>query len=104
AEMMTRWVARLSPDASEALHLAARAHHIRRWEVPRNTYPEGRQGYLQWRSDLHGVHAGHAAAILREHGYDEAMIDRVGAIISKRGLRRDPEVQVFEDALSLVFL
>lgn len=104
ARMMTRWVEILAPEASEAMHLAARAHHIRRWETPRETYPAGRQGYLKWRSDLHQVHAAHAAEILREAGYDEATIARVGSIIGKQGLRRDPEVQVFEDALNLVFL
>jgi hypothetical protein len=42
AELMTGWVRRLAPDASEAQMLAARAdHHLRRWVVPRATYPEG---------------------------------------------------------------
>lgn len=104
SEMMTHWVSQLAPDASEALHLAARAHHIRRWETPRSSYPEGRQGYLKWRSDLHRVHAGHAADILRAAGYDEATIDRTSVIIQKQDLRRDHDVQVFEDALGLVFL
>ncbi|MDZ7727026.1 MAG: DUF4202 domain-containing protein [Dehalococcoidia bacterium] len=104
AEMMTRWVRRLAAAPSEALLLAARAHHIRRWEVPRSSYPAGRHGYLRWRSDLHRFHAETTAAILRECGYDEATITRVSDIIQKRNLRDDPEVQVFEDALNLVFL
>ena len=37
------WVVRLDPDASVALRLAARAHHLRRWELPRSDYPEGRR-------------------------------------------------------------
>jgi hypothetical protein len=104
AELMTRWVERLVPDPSEALLLAARAHHIRRWEVPRSTYPAGRRGYLRWRHDLHRFHAEKTGAILRDCGYDEATIARVGEIIQKRDLRQDPDVQVFEDALNLVFL
>ena len=45
------WVTRLDPDASTALRLAARAHHLRRWVVPRASYPHGRAGYLRWRRD-----------------------------------------------------
>ncbi len=104
AEMATRWVQRLRPDASEALLLAARGHHIRRWERPRSDYPAGRQGYLRWRRDLQVFHAETTGKILREAGYDEEVIARVGAIIRKRGLGRDEDVQAFEDALSLVFL
>lgn len=104
AEMVTEWVRRLRPDASEALLLAARAHHLRRWAVPRSAYPEGRAGYLRWRRDLHERHAAEAGEILRGAGYDEATIARVGAIIRKRNLSSDPEVQALEDALCLVFL
>ena len=96
--------AKLRPDASEALLLAARAHHIRRWAVPRSTYPEGREGYLRWRSELHRHHAGTVAAILEGEGYDGETIARVQDIVHKRQLARDPEVQTLEDALCLVFL
>ena len=34
AQRMTAWVERLDPTASEALLLAARSQHIRRWESP----------------------------------------------------------------------
>lgn len=104
AEMVTAWVRRLRPDASEALLLAARAHHLRRWAVPRAAYPAGRAGYLRWRRDLHERHAAEAGEILRAVGYDEGTIERVQAIIRKRNLGADPEVQALEDALCLVFL
>ncbi len=104
SEMMTEWVRRLRPDADEALLLAARAHHIRRWESPRSSYPEGRKGYLRWRTDLHEFHARVTGEILVECGYDEATVARVQQIIRKHGLGRDPDVQVMEDALCLVFL
>lgn len=103
-EAATEWVRRLRPDASEALLLAARAHHIRRWAVPRATYPDGRAGYLQWRRDLHVAHARDTAEILAACGFDADVIDRVQAIIRKRNLAHDAEVQAFEDALCLVFL
>ena len=104
AEMVTAWVRRLRPEASEALLLAARAHHLRRWTVPRSSYPDGRRGYLRWRRDLHERHASETGDILTDAGYDEAMASRVGDIVRKRNLGSDPEVQALEDALCLVFL
>lgn len=105
AELASEWVERLCPDASEALRLAARAHHVRRWAIPRADHPEGRAGYLRWRRALQDLHARTAADILRDHGYDDATVKRVDDLLHKRGLGRgDPEVQAFEDALCLVFL
>lgn len=104
SEMLTRWVRELAPEPSEALLLAARGQHIRRWEHPRSSYPEGRRGYLRWRTGLYTFHAETTAALLREAGYDDATIARVSAVIRKQGLGHDPEVQVIEDGLCLVFL
>ena len=104
AVMLGEWVARLDPEPSEALLLATRGHHVRRWTRPRASYPEGRRGYLRWRSDLHGFHAEEVGRILREAGYDEPTVERVQQIVRKQGLRSDPEVQTLEDGLNLVFL
>lgn len=104
AALVTEWVVALRPDASDALLLAARAHHLRRWSVPRTTYPAGRAGYLRWRKDLHEQHAREVGEILSGVGYDTETIDRVQNLVRKRGLGRDPEVQTLEDALCLVFL
>lgn len=104
AELMTEWVNRLDPDADEAQLLAARAHHLRRWSLPRDQYPDGRAGYLRWRTALRKQHAAEVAELLREVGYDDATIERVRAIVNKEGLGTDPSVQVHEDALCLVFL
>lgn len=104
ARLMTDWVRRLDPDATEAQLLAARAHHLRRWSLPRQDFPEGRAGYLRWRTQLKRQHAAEVAEILRPLGYDDATIERVQQIVRKEGLGRDPAVQVHEDALCLVFL
>lgn len=104
AELMTEWVERLDPDADEAQLLAARAHHLRRWSVPRSSYPEGRAGYLRWRTGLKRQHAEEVAAILTDAGYQDTVVDRVRDIVAKRGLGTDPAVQTHEDALCLVFL
>lgn len=104
AELMTAWLERLVEHPTDAQRLAARAHHLRRWVSPRDDYPEGRAGYLRWRKDQAKRQAAEVAELLAGCGYDEATIDRVQAIITKVGLRTDPEVQAHEDALCLVFL
>jgi hypothetical protein len=104
AELVTAWVERLRPDASEPLLLAARGHHFRRWTVPRASAPAGRAGYLRWRKSLQVQTAGELGAILSDAGYDDATIARVQAIVRKDHLATDAEVQVLEDALCLVFL
>lgn len=104
AELMTAWVRRLDPEADEAQLLAARAHHLRRWALPRDEYPEGRAGYLRWRTELKKRHAAEVGAILADEGYGPEVVERVGAIIRKEGLGADPAVGVHEDALCLVFL
>ena len=104
AALLSQWVTRLVPSPSEALLLAARGHHIRRWTVPRASYPPGRDGYLRWRRDLRAFHADEVAAILRAEGYDEPLVERVQQIVRKEDLYSDPEVQTLEDGLNLVFL
>lgn len=104
AEAVTAWVLRLDPQADEAQLLAARAHHLRRWSIPRTDHPDGRAGYLRWRAALKRRHAEEVATILDGCGYDEATIRRVQQIVRKEGLPADPQVQTHEDALCLVFL
>ncbi len=101
------WVGRLLSEPSEAVLLAARAHHLRRWELPRSGYPEGRPGYLRWRRDQKRRHADDIAVILEAVGYDEADVTRTQALTLRDGLGSatcDPESQAVEDAACLVFL
>ena len=104
AQWLTDWVSKLSPDASEPLRLAARCQHICRWEIPRDTYPMDKPGYLRWRADLKKFHADKSGKILRDVGYDEAIVQRVQELNLKKKFPNDPEVCVLEDALCLVFL
>lgn len=108
SELAVAWVRRLRAGdpagPPEALLLAARAHHVRRWEIPRSTYPDGRAGYLKWKRDLQSHHAAVVAPLLAGAGYDAGMVERVQDIVRKRGLAQDPDVQTLEDALCLVFL
>ena len=104
AQRMSDALERFAPDASEVVRLAARCQHIRRWTVSRDSYPQGRDGYRRWRTDLGGFHAETAGGILREIGYEEAAVGRVRALLRKERLKADPEVQLLEDVVCLVFL
>lgn len=98
------WVDRLDPAARPAQRLAARAHHLRRWELPRSDYPEGRAGYLRWRTAAKTRHASDVGRLLSDEGWDDEVVAEVGRLIRKEGLGRVPEVQVHEDAVCLAFL
>lgn len=104
ARWLTEWVLKLCPAASEALRLAARCQHLRRWEIPRVSYPMDRAGYLRWRAELKRFHAEKSGEILRAAGYEAATIQRVQELNLKQNFPADPECRVLEDALCLVFL
>ena len=104
AQRLTDWVLRLCPQASEALRLAARCQHLCRWKIPRDSHPLTRAGYLQWREALKKFHAQRAADILRRVGYPDDLIARVQQLNLKKGFPQDPETQILEDALCLLFL
>ena len=104
AERMSEMLQRFAPDANEAVKLAVRAQHIKRWTVPRNTYPMTPEGYKAWRSGLYKFHAETAGALMREAGYDAAMAEQVGRIVAKKGIKVNDDSQLLEDIASLVFL
>jgi hypothetical protein len=104
AHRLGDWVLKLCPGASEPLQLAARCQHLRRWEIPRSSYPMTRAGYLQWRAALKNFHAQKSGEILRQCGYPENLILRVQSLNLKKNFPADPESRVLEDALCLVFL
>lgn len=103
SEWMTGWVKRLEPNPSEELLIAARGQHVCRWEIPRESFPNDRKGYLAWREKLKGFHAEKVAGFMREAGYPAESIAKTERMILKKNIR-DPEAQVIEDALCLVFL
>jgi tRNAThr (cytosine32-N3)-methyltransferase len=104
ADRMETWVARLVPDASPLLHLAARCQHLERWLVPRATFPEGKAGYHAWRKSLYGKQADRARDLLLQAGISEAEAADVATWVSKTGLMTNPGTQALEDAACLVFL
>jgi hypothetical protein len=104
AQRMTACLARVAPDAPEAVQLAARCQHIRRWSIPRADFPMTRPGYHQWRNTLKKYHAELAGQLLTQAGYEPDMIRRVQELVQKLRLKDDPEVQLLEDVICLVFL
>jgi Domain of unknown function (DUF4202) len=104
ARRMSEMLDRFAPEASEAVRLAVRCQHIRRWEIPRASYPRTPEGYKAWRTGLMDFHADAAAAILGESGYEEETIARVRSLLRKERLKRDAETQLLEDVIAFVFL
>lgn len=104
AERMSARLAAIYPDASDLLRIAARAQHLRRWEVARADYSEGRKGYNDWRRACRVHHATLVGEIMRANGYDDAAIGHVGALIRKEQLKKDPESQALENVAAVVFL
>ena len=100
----THWVERLKPDAEVAVHLAARAHHLRRWEIARAEYPEGRAGYHRWKRDARDAARRAISDVLGPVGVDHVTIERVGALVNRDDLGHDDGTQLVEDAACLVFL
>ena len=104
AERMTAWLGKIAPGAPEIVRLAVRAQHIERWKIPRSDYPKDRQGYRKWRVELGKFHAESAGRILVQAGYDDETTARVQSLLRKEQLKTDPNCQLLEDVICLVFL
>ncbi|HZY81573.1 MAG TPA: DUF4202 domain-containing protein [Cyclobacteriaceae bacterium] len=104
AQRMSERLEKFKPDAPEHVRLAIRCQHIGRWQIPRNTYPNGKKGYIAWRNKLKDHHAAIAGGILEKVGYDKAMIDMVQDLLEKKDLRNNPNTQLLEDVVCLVFV
>lgn len=104
AQRMTGMQERYAPDAPEEVKLAVRAQHIQRWKSPRSDYPMDKKGYMLWRTTLYKFHADTAGALMKQVGYDDAMIARVKTIVGKKELKTNPGTQMMEDIVDLTFL
>ncbi|MDH5536607.1 MAG: DUF4202 domain-containing protein, partial [Betaproteobacteria bacterium] len=101
ARRMSAMLERFAPDAPEAVRLAARCQHIRRWDIPRVDYPRTPAGYKEWRTRLQRHHAEIAGKILRGAGYGDDMVGRVASLLKKEKLKRDLDSQLLEDVVAL---
>ena len=103
-QRMTTELDRLFPAAPDVLRIAARGQHVERWLLPRAAFPDGREGYLEWRREQARRHAQRIAGLMAAAGYDATDQDRVGVLLRKEGIKRDPQVQALEDVICFVFL
>lgn len=104
AQRMSEALDQFEPQAKESLKIAARAQHIARWKIDRQSYPMDRAGYLKWRTDLKKMHAELTASILEKVGYNTEFIKEVGDLIQKKLLKKNNDAQTLEDVVCLVFL
>ena len=104
AQRVYRWVEQLAEQPSEELLLAARAHTLRRWMIPRDRYPMTTVAYHQWRNALALFHADEAETILHAVGYPAKQIQSITDFITKKNWPENKEACVLEDADCLVFL
>lgn len=103
-QRMTAEADRQCPGATDTFRIAARGQHIERWLLPRDAYPDGKAGYLEWRREQARRHAARLAGIMAEAGYGPDDQARAGVLVRKEGLKRDAEVQALEDVICFVFL
>ena len=104
SEKMSKYLENCNPNASDILKLAIRAQHLRRWEIPRDSYPMNKVGYHAWRTYLKKRQAEMASQICLDCGYSEDDANRVAHLIRKEDLKKDEETQTLEDVACLVFL
>ena len=104
SQRMTETLFKYNQNPPEALQLAARGQHVKRWTIPRNEYPMDRKGYLQWRTKLKLMHANLVEKIMSDNGYETGIINQVKLLINKNKLKTDPPSQQLEDVVCLVFL
>lgn len=104
SQRMSDHLHRFVPNPPELLQIAARAQHIGRWLLPRDTYPKTKPGYKQWRTELGRMHANTTAEIMADQGYSAEDQERIKQLLTKQKLKSDDLVQALEDVICLVFI
>ena len=104
AERMSACLMRLYPDASDQLRIATCAQHIGRWEIPRDRFPLGRDGYNAWRTACRSHHVALITPLMQQAGYPDADIAQVAKMIRKQELKQDPGSQALENVAAFVFV
>ena len=103
-QRMTEMLERYNSDADQVVKLAIRGQHIQRWQSPRNAYPMGQQGYHKWRSELYTFHANKVANLMAQTGFNTQDIERAKNAVAKVGIKSNPDAQLLEDVVGLVFI
>ncbi|WP_340677696.1 DUF4202 domain-containing protein [Paraglaciecola sp.] len=101
---MSNMLERYKNEADFVVKLAIHGQHIQRWQSPRSAYPMDRQGYHKWRSDLYIFHADKVANIMEQTGFNGQDIERAKNAVAKVGIKSNPDTQLLEDVVGLVFI
>jgi len=103
-QQMSACLSQYWPQANELLQIAVRAQHIKRWQLKRTDYPEGKAGYYQWRIAQGRFHAELTANIMLDEGYTQQEADKCASMLRKENLKTNSDTQTLEDVACLVFL
>lgn len=103
-QQMTACLEQYWPDANELLQIAVRAQHIKRWQLKRTEFAEGKAGYYQWRIAQGKFHAELTATTMVKNGYTNDQAEQCASIIRKENLKTNSDSQTLEDVACLVFL
>lgn len=103
-KQMTACLTQYWPQANEILQIAVRAQHIKRWQLKRSEFAEGKAGYYQWRIAQGKFHAELTAELMLAQGFSEDEAAQCGVILRKEQLKTNADSQILEDVACLVFL
>lgn len=103
-QQMTACLKQYWPEANELVQIAVRAQHIKRWQLKRSEFSDGKAGYYQWRIAQGKFHGELTASIMIEQGYSQEQAEQCAAIIRKDNLKTNTDSQNLEDVACLVFL
>lgn len=101
---MLETLSQIFKNANTVQVIAAKAHHLCRWEIPRTTFAKGKQGYLKWRQTLYKHQSEKATHVLTQLQFDKQTIEDIANAIQKKGLKQNFNTQVVEDVACIVFL
>jgi hypothetical protein len=104
SQYMSACLEKYWPNSNELLQIAVRAQHVKRWQLKRTDFPDGKQGYLTWRKALGIYHGATAKAVMLAHGYSPEDAEATALIIRKQNLKSNSDSQTLEDVACLVFL
>lgn len=103
-QQMTECLSKYWPESNELLQIAVRAQHIKRWQLKRTEFEQGKVGYYAWRIAQGKFHAELTASIMTEQSYSAEQAEQTAAIIRKEKLKSNDDSQTLEDVACLVFL
>ena len=103
-QRMTACLLKHWPDADDLLQIAVRGQHIKRWQLKRSDFDNGKSGYYQWRIALGEFHGELTVSIMIEQGYTQEQAHIVASIIRKKDFKTTTMGQTLEDVACLVFL